>query len=293
MVARGENRRQFCLRSPAATRPRAASSRPSVRRPVLVPPISPWHVDPMRAALALALVLAVGRPAIAHMVVLPATSHAGGWERYSLLVPTEKESETVRIELRLPLGMEIVAFEAKPGWEATHDPFPIGAAKLRWSGGRIPAGQMMSFDFMAWNPKTPRTLTWEATQWYADGGSDRWGGRDDPEHHASTTVLAAPSPEDAAQVATAGGEHHHVAPAQPPGAPPAGSAAGEARPAGAPEGARPVPAGSAAVATAEGGVAPAASGGPSFAVALALSSVALSVAALVVAANARRRATGG
>jgi uncharacterized protein YcnI len=248
----------------------------------------------MRAALALALVLAFGRPAIAHMVVLPAASHAGGWERYSLLVPTEKESETVRVELRLPLGMEIVAFEAKPGWEATHDPFPIGAAKLRWTGGHIPTGQMMSFDFMAWNPKTPRTLTWEATQWYADGSSDRWGGRDDPEHHASTTVLAAAAPADAAQAAPAAGDHHHALPAQAPGAPPAGSAADAARPTThAPEGVPAAPPGGAAVATAEDGGAAAASGGPSFAVALALSAVVLSIAALVVAANARRRATGG
>jgi uncharacterized protein YcnI len=101
------------------------------------------------------------------------------------LVPTEKDSPTVRVELRLPPGLEIVAVEAEPGWEGRHEPFPLGAARIEWRGGRIPRGQFVSFEFLAWNPPAARPLSWLATQWYEDGTSDRWG---EP-GHASTTRL--------------------------------------------------------------------------------------------------------
>jgi uncharacterized protein YcnI len=137
--------------------------------------------------LALALVL-VASVAGAHVVVLPAESEAGGWEKYSVVVPCEKASPTVRVEVRLPVGMEIVALEAKPGWTGSHNPFPAGAATVQWKGGRIAKGEFVTFEFLAWNPPAARTVPWTATQWYEDESSDRWGGKGD-EEHASTTVL--------------------------------------------------------------------------------------------------------
>lgn len=145
----------------------------------------------MRVSLVSALVLALAGPASAHMVVLPAASVAGGTERYTLVVPTEGRSPTVRVELRVPMGVDVASVEAKPGWEVVNEAFPIGAATVRWSGGRIPSGQMMSFDFLAVNPPAARNLTWNATQWYEDGTNDRWGDGAPPDHHASTTTLVA------------------------------------------------------------------------------------------------------
>jgi uncharacterized protein YcnI len=142
----------------------------------------------MRIVLAAVLVALVAATAHAHTVVVPGASEAGGWERYSLLVPNEKQSPTVRVELRLPAGMEIVAVESKPGWKGGYKPFPIGAATVQWEGGRVPHGEFVGFDFLAWNPPAARTVTWVATQWYEDGSSDTWGGEGD-EAHASTTVL--------------------------------------------------------------------------------------------------------
>jgi uncharacterized protein YcnI len=143
----------------------------------------------MRIALVLALVTVLGEPVEAHMVVLPARSVVGGTERYTLIVPTEGRSATVRVELRVPMGVEIAALEAKPGWNGAHEPFPIGAATLRWSGGRIPPGQMVSFDFLAVNPRKGGALTWSAVQGFEDGTSERWGEGGPPDHHAATTVL--------------------------------------------------------------------------------------------------------
>ena len=160
----------------------------------------------MIVVIALLIVLGLPVGVAAHVVVLPERSEAGGWERYTVLVPTEKESPTIRVEVKLPTGMDVIAVESKPGWEGRYEPFPVGAARVGWKGGRIPNGEFLSFEFLAWNPKGARVVAWEATQWYEDGSNDRWGGSADP-HHASSTTLEAPKGERK-------GMHRHDAPAE-------------------------------------------------------------------------------
>ena len=217
----------------------------------------------MRATLALLIVLVSARGAAAHMVVLPETSTAGGTERYVVLVPTEGQSPTVRIELRLPMGVDVAAVESKPGWQASNEAFPVGAATVRWSGGRIPPGEMLSFEFLAVNPPAARVLTWNATQWYEDGSSDRWGAGAPTDHQASTTTLRAADTgaggslaghggHDAAHDAVGHDAGERAVPAPPAAAPPHG----------------------------EGSPAP---------LWIALASLALSAIALLVALAARRR----
>ncbi len=168
-------------------------------------PPGAWHVERVRGSLAWLLVVLSAAPAAAHMVVLPETSTAGAAQRYTLIVPTEGEAATVRVELRLPMGVDVAAVESKPGWQAVNQAFPIGAATLRWSGGRIPPGEMVSFDFLAVNPPAARVLTWNATQWYEDGSSDRWGDGAPDDHHASTTTLRA---SEGGAPAHEHGDHH-------------------------------------------------------------------------------------
>ena len=145
----------------------------------------------MRLAPWIALLLLLPGSAEAHVVVEPAQSEAGNWQRYTVLVPTEKSAATVRVAVKLPPGLEVVALESKPGWEGKYEPFPVGAACVQWQGGRIPAGQFLAFEFIAWNPPAPRTITWEATQWYEDGTSDRWGGAGDAQYGSTTTLRPA------------------------------------------------------------------------------------------------------
>ena len=77
---------------------------------------------------------------------------------------------------------------------------------------------MMSFDFLALNPSAARALTWNATQWYEDGTSDRWGegGPEGPEPSTTTLVASEDGRADAAEPRP-GYDHHH------PADPPAGS----------------------------------------------------------------------
>lgn len=234
--------------------------------------------------------VALARPAAAHVVVLPEESEAGGWERYSLIVPNEKKSPTVRIDLKLPVGIDVMGIESKPGWEATHEPFPIGAARVRWSGGRIPAGQMLTFDFLVWNPPAARTLKWDATQWYEDGSSDHWGA-DDGDHPASETVLReagsghghrhehSDAGAEAAGSARPGThETHDEAPTAVPTAPPT-------RDATRPAASAPVSPEHVDTTHAE----PAERGESRFATLIALAALGISVAALAVARSGRRR----
>jgi uncharacterized protein YcnI len=165
----------------------------------------------MRVLIALLVALVSPVPVYAHVVVVPAESEAGGWERYSVLVPTEKESATTRVEVRLPNGMDVIAVEAKPGWQGRYDPFPVGAARVSWEGGRIASDEFVSFEFLAWNPKAPTVVQWQATQWYEDGSSDRWGAPGTDADHASRTTLTAATSK--------GGMHRH----EPAVSPPAGS----------------------------------------------------------------------
>jgi uncharacterized protein YcnI len=161
----------------------------------------------MRAILSLLVVLALPVVASAHVIVVPEQSEAGGWERYTMLVPTEKSSPTVRVELRLPTGIDVIAVESKSGWEARYEPFPIGAARVEWKGGRIPEGEFVSFEFLAWNPPAPRVLEWQATQWYEDGTNERWA-----DHDASRTTLVPGT-------GSHGGMHRHEPPSAPKPAP--------------------------------------------------------------------------
>jgi uncharacterized protein YcnI len=177
--------------------------------PLLVAALAAWHSTVVRLLVAFTALLVSAVTASAHMMVLPATSTNGAVERYTVLVPTEGKSPTVRVELRIPMGVEVVAIESKPGWQGSNRPFPVGAATVGWAGGRIPPGEMVSFDFLALNPKAPRALTWNATQWYEDGSSDRWGEGASSDHHASTTTLApAKGGEAPHEGHTAGGARH-------------------------------------------------------------------------------------
>ncbi len=138
----------------------------------------------MRIALAAALIVVLATDARAHVIVVPDESEAGGWERYTVLVPTEKQSPTVRVAVRLPAGMEVIAVETKPGWEGRYEPFPLGSSRVEWNGGRIPVGGFVSFEFLAWNPPAAKPIRWEATQFYEDGTNERWA-----DDHGSTTTL--------------------------------------------------------------------------------------------------------
>ena len=53
--------------------------------------------------------------ALAHVTMSPRESAAGANQEYTMRVPTEKNTPTVRIEVQFPGAAEISSFEQKPG----------------------------------------------------------------------------------------------------------------------------------------------------------------------------------
>ncbi len=127
-------------------------------------------------AAALGIFFVVGS-GFAHVTISPTESSTGASETYTMRVPTERDSATVRIEAEFPMGVTVSDFESKTGWtiEPTTDADGYVVSAV-WSGGEIPQGQAEQFSFTAENPGEATTLVWSVVQTHADGSTAEWVG---------------------------------------------------------------------------------------------------------------------
>lgn len=109
--------------------------------------------------------------AAAHVEISPDKVQAGAAARFTIEVPTERKVPTIKIEVKLPSGLEGVMPEAKPGWKVMNR-----GGVLTWSGGKIGPGRSDTFRFKAaYVPGTPgRELVFPTIQTYATGPVERW-----------------------------------------------------------------------------------------------------------------------
>lgn len=149
---------------------------------------------PYRMVLAAvaALVLA---PAIAdaHAVIYPKQSVAGGFEKYILRVPNERDVPTTRVEIRFPARLRVEAFADVPGWELqviTDSAKAITGAI--WTG-TLPPKRFVEFAFEAANPKSDARLAWPTYQTYSNGERVEWTGPEHTKTPAPVTVIEARS----------------------------------------------------------------------------------------------------
>jgi uncharacterized protein YcnI len=139
--------------------------------------------------LAVGLSLVVTSTANAHAVVYPKTSKVGGHEKYVLRVPNEKNTPTLRVEIRFPAGLRVTAFEDVPGWQLevlTDSAKHVTGAV--WTGS-LPPQRFVEFPFVAANPKEAVKLVWPAFQTYADGQRVEWTGPEGSKAPASSTSV--------------------------------------------------------------------------------------------------------
>jgi uncharacterized protein YcnI len=167
-------------------------------------------------------------PAAAHVSVWPREAAAGGYQAFTVRVPTERDSPTVSVRVELPNSFKSVRFQPKTGWKYEVERDAAGAVVgVTWSGGRIGRDEYEEFHFVARLSDEPTTLTLPAPQKYAEGELVAW-------------VAAAGATRPAARVqvtpakargSSAAAEHMAQAPGgQPSAEPPEGGA----RPGGAP-----------------------------------------------------------
>ncbi len=119
--------------------------------------------------------LFTARTAFGHVTVAPRYSAPGVELTYTIRVPTERESDTVRVEAEFPSEVVVVGFEPVSGWtietKKNADGKIIGAV---WSGGSLPRGESVQFRFTARNPTQETTLGWKMVQIHADDSRANW-----------------------------------------------------------------------------------------------------------------------
>lgn len=138
-----------------------------------------------------AFVLLVAQTEVfAHVTMAPRESVGEAEERYTMRVPTERDSPTVRIEAVFPSEVFVTSIDTKEGWRIE----PSRAADGRivsavWNGGRIDPGQSAEFTFAARNPAEGITLVWKVTQVHEDGSQAEWTGAQGSRNPAPTTTI--------------------------------------------------------------------------------------------------------
>jgi len=169
---------------------------------------------PTLVAVAVALVLAP--VAAAHVTLNPREWEAGGFARFSVRVPNERDNaDTTRVTLQFPENVISASFQDVPGWRRTvrmaeldqpieeegEEPITERIDTVTWTGGRIEPGEFQEFGVSFQIPEEdPGTaLTFPAIQRYSNGETVRWIGPEDADEPAPiVTVLEAPPEEGAA-----------------------------------------------------------------------------------------------
>ena len=140
--------------------------------------------------MAIALALFVATSAFAHVRVSPRESAAGATQKYTMSVPTEKQSPTVRIEVSFPASVIVTSLAVTQGWtveERKNDGGKIIGAV--WSGGSIPFAEAADFSFEAKNPADASRLEWKVIQIYQDGTRSEWTGPENSRTPSPVTVV--------------------------------------------------------------------------------------------------------
>jgi uncharacterized protein YcnI len=135
------------------------------------------------------LALLAATAANAHVRVAPAESKPGATEAYKVTVPTEGKVATVRVELVVPEGVELVSVDD------AGKPFDVrkgeaGTSIITWSGEILP-GWARIYGFTARNPQAGAELSWKAHQFFADGTQADWVDVPGSKRPASVTKLVA------------------------------------------------------------------------------------------------------
>lgn len=153
-------------------------------------------------ALAAVAVLTVGvGGASAHIQVTPTVVAPSDPVLFTVLVPGERDTRTIKVDLRLPPGLMPFSYEDVPGWKRRVVRADDGAAeRIVWTG-RAAADGLVRFAFLAGTPEQPTTLEWKALQTYDGGYVARWIGAPDADYPAAVTEVRADAPRQ-----NAGGE---------------------------------------------------------------------------------------
>ena len=137
----------------------------------------------------------------AHIQVTPSLVATADPVLFTVLVPGETSSGTVRVELKIPPGLYPFSYEDVPGWKRQVITKANGLTdRVVWTGQAAPDG-FARFSFLAGTPEKDGELRWAAIQTYADGKVVNWIGPPESENPAAITEVSSMAPKQ-----NAGGE---------------------------------------------------------------------------------------
>ena len=164
----------------------------------------------MKLALLAVLAAAAGvitPAAAAHSVVLPFASRPADLQLYTVIVPTETDSPTTEVALKVPDGIDFLLVRETPGWKVKVERKNDRIDVVRWTGS-APPDQFAEFRLIARNPILEGDLSWKIIQTYADGETARWIGPPGSDSPASVTRLSeSAEPVDVATGLNGGGSN--------------------------------------------------------------------------------------
>jgi uncharacterized protein YcnI len=173
--------------------------------------------------------LAITPAAGAHVTLNPGEWEAGGFARFALRVPNERDNaNTTRVTVQLPESVVSASFMPAPGWRRTIQMAPLDdpieeeggepiterLASVTWSGGTIRPGEFMEFGVSFQVPETAGDeLLFPSLQTYSSGEVVRWIAPDPEADTPAPRVAVLPPGEEEAGAEPAAAEAQ--APASP------------------------------------------------------------------------------
>lgn len=143
-----------------------------------------------RMGCAFLLTVLLTFPVFGHVRILPGESTAGATQKYTMSVPTERQSPTVRIEATFPDSVTVISVGSAPGWKVEEQKNTQGKiVGAVWSGGSIPFAESRDFSFEARNPSAATRLEWKVIQIYQDGTRSEWTGPENSRAPSPVTVV--------------------------------------------------------------------------------------------------------
>jgi periplasmic copper chaperone A len=174
-----------------------------------------FRATPIVAVVAAALALAPA--AAAHVTLNPPEWEAGGFARFAIRVPNERDAAaTTRVTLQFPAQILSASFQPVEGWRRTVEmveldqPIEVEGERVTeridtvtWSGGRIRPGEFQEFGVSFRTPEEPGSeLAFPAVRRYSDGEVVRWIGPPDAEEPAPRVAILEPAAQEGAAAAT-------------------------------------------------------------------------------------------
>lgn len=162
----------------------------------------------------LAAALVLPPAAAAHVTLNPSEWEAGGFARFAVRVPNERDNaDTIELTVQFPESVISASFQPVPGWDRTvkmvqldepieeegEEPITERIDTVTWSGGSIAPGEFQEFGVSFRVPETVgEDLAFPSVQTYSNDEVVRWIGPPDSEAPAPLVAVTAPPGEAAA-----------------------------------------------------------------------------------------------